>query len=74
MILLRLLAAPVLGVSLLAAAQAIAQTTARPDTPNSQTSRPILRRSRKLIDRGQPKEALRQLDQLAAQQPPFGGD
>ncbi len=73
MILLRLLAAPVLGVSLLAAAHAIAQTTTRPDTPNSQTTSTDLAELRKLIDRGQAKEALRQLDQLAAQQPPLAG-
>ncbi len=73
MLLLRLLVAPVLGASLLMAAQAIAQTTARPDTPNSQTRSTDLAAVRKLIDRGQPKEALRQLDQLAAQQPPPAG-
>src|SRR5271156_2135621 len=73
MLLLRLLVAPVLGASLLMAAQAIAQTTARPDTPNSQTRSTDLAAVRKLIDRGPPKEALRQLDQLAAQQPPPAG-
>src|SRR5271170_2147524 len=73
MLLLRLLVAPVLGASLLMAAQAMAQTTARPDTPNSQTTSTDLAAVRKLIDRGQPKEALRQLDQLVAQQPPLAG-
>jgi len=73
MLLLRLLVAPVLGATLLTAAQAIAQTTARPDTPTSQTTSTDLAAVRKLIDRGQPKEALRQLDLLAAQQPPVAG-
>src|SRR5271170_5315544 len=73
MFVLRLLLIPVLGASLVATAHAIAQTAAQPDTPSSQTSSTDLAAVRKLIDRGQPKEALRQLDQLAAQQPPLAG-
>ncbi len=73
MLVFRLLLTSVLGASLVTAAHAIAQTAAQPDTPRSQTSSTDLAAVRKLIDRGQPKEALRQLDQLAAQQPPVAG-
>jgi predicted Zn-dependent protease len=70
----RLLLLPFLGVILATADPAVAQT-AVPDAPPSQSASTDLAAVRKLIDRGQPKEALSQLDQLAAQQPiPAGID
>jgi len=52
---------------------AVAQQAGTPASPASQTSAIDLAAVRKLIDRGQPKEALRQLDVAAAQQPPVPG-
>ena len=70
---LRSLLIPALGASLVTATPAIAQNAPQPNTPSSQTASTDLAAVKKLIDRGQPKEALRQLDQLAAQQPPPAG-
>jgi tetratricopeptide (TPR) repeat protein len=63
---LRLLLIPVLGAGLVVPALAVAQ----PEGQASPASTPDLAAVRTLIDRGQSQEALRQLDALAAQQPP----
>jgi tetratricopeptide (TPR) repeat protein len=67
----RLLLIAALAGGLIRSSKAFAQ--AQPSGQNSQASAADLAAVRKLIDRGQPQEALRQLDTLAAQQPPPPG-
>jgi len=70
---LRLLLIPALGSVLVVPSLISAQQAAQPDVRGAQTSSIDLAAVRKLIDQGQPKEALRQLDVLAAQQPEASG-
>ena len=70
---LRLLLIPALGAGLIALPQMVAQQAAQPDARSSPASPVDLGVVKKLIDRGQPQEALRQLDVLAARQPEATG-
>ena len=70
---LRLLLIPALGSVLVVPSLISAQQAAQPDVRGAQTSSIDLAAVRRLIDQGQPKEALRQLDVLAAQQPEASG-
>jgi tetratricopeptide (TPR) repeat protein len=69
---LRVLLLPLVGAGLFAPYHLPAQSTA-PAAQSSQASTTDLAVLRKLIDRGQPQDALRQLDVLAAQDPPPAG-
>ncbi|HEX3470766.1 MAG TPA: tetratricopeptide repeat protein [Silvibacterium sp.] len=64
---LRLLLIPALGAGLVT--PLVAQQAAQPDARGSQVASVDLAAVKRLIDRGQPQEALHQLDALAAQQP-----
>jgi tetratricopeptide (TPR) repeat protein len=63
----------VLAAGLLAPPGVSAQSGGQPASQSSQTSPTDLAAIRRLIDRGQPQEALRQLDTLAAHEPPPAG-
>lgn len=69
----KLLFVTTLAASVTAAPLMLAQQIAAAGNQNSPASSIDLAAMRKLIDRGQPKEALRQLDLAAAQQPPVPG-
>jgi len=73
MSLLKLLLAPVLGAGLVVPAQAFVQTVSTSTGQGSPASTIDLAAVKKLIDHGQPQEALRQLDAMAAQQTPPAG-
>jgi tetratricopeptide (TPR) repeat protein len=66
---LRLMLISTLGAGLVAPVQAFGQTAAQSSGQGSPLSTADLAAVKKLIDRGQPQEALRQLDAMAAQQP-----
>jgi tetratricopeptide (TPR) repeat protein len=70
---LKVLLLPALAAGLVVPAQVPGQTAAQPNNPAAQVSTPDLAAVRKLIDHGQPQEALRQLDALASQKPPVAG-
>ena len=70
---LRLLLLSLLGAELLIPANVPAQTATQPTGQASQASTPDLTALKKMIDRGQVQDALRQLDVLGAQQPPVAG-
>lgn len=70
---LKLALIPALGAGLVAPTRVIAQQAAATDAQSPQTSSVDLATVRKLIDRGQPTEALHQLDALAVKQPPVAG-
>ncbi len=70
---LRLLLLSALGAGMVVPAGAIAQTAGQAASVGSAAGTADLSALKKLIDDGQPQEALRQLDALAAQQPPPTG-